>query len=241
MYIKRIKLKMPSKKKGKNYKSSDGSSDEETSNASTDVKTRSTKVETKERLKKNEPNSKRTKRADIMESKKNDPILSDILGNDDKLLFSLNALGSLQKNEKLTEKGDLLSVDDRWLFQGLRRWWSEDSRKKSANKTLIVVSATADRITKLLDEDYLARLEKEKKKDDNKSSLETPDEKHFRENCEERRRLINKYFISLNKAKAGIENSRDTYVDKFTKNTFDLSIQRAEDILNRLQKFKGTV
>ena len=256
---------MPSKKKSTiSNKNNDGfneSSDEEVSNVSnnsddpnsdafipnTTVKTRSKvsiKVVSKERLKKNEYNSKKAKCEYIMESNKNDPILSNILGNDDKLLFSLNSLGSLQKNEKLTEKGELLSVDDRWLFQGLRRWWSEDSRKKSANKTLIVISDVADRITKLLDDDYLARLEKEKKKDDSKNSkpgLETPDEKHFRERCEERRRLINKYFISLNKAKAGIENSRDTYIDKFTKNTFDLSIQKAEDILNRLQKFKGTV
>jgi len=188
-------------------------------------------------LKENRKIRKKIEYIDIMESKSVDPILSDILNNDDKILFSLNALGSLQKNEKLTEKGELLSVDDRWFLQGLRRWWSRDDRHKSANKTLIVVSAAADRITELLDSDFLS------KKEENKllNNIDTPEGKKFKETCEERRRTINKYFISLNKAKTGIENSRDTYDDKFTKNTFNLSIQRAEDILDKLQKFKGII
>lgn len=188
-------------------------------------------------LKENRKIRKKIEYIDIMESKSLDPILSDILNNDDKILFSLNALGSLQKNEKLTEKGELLSVDDRWFLQGLRRWWSRDDRHKSANKTLIVISAAADRITELLDSDFLS------KKEENKllNNIDTPEGKKFKETCEERRRTINKYFISLNKAKSGIENSRDTYDDKFTKNTFNLSIQRAEDILDKLQKFKGII
>ena len=93
----------------------------------------------------------------------NQQLLTDILNNDEKLLFSLNALGSLQKDEKLTEKDNLLTVDDRWLFQGLRRWWSEDSRKKSSNKTLIVISTVTERINKLLEEDYLDKIKEENK------------------------------------------------------------------------------
>ena len=188
-------------------------------------------------LKENKKIKEKIEYVDIMESKSLDPILSNILSNDDKILFSLNALGSLQKNEKLTEKGNLLSVDDRWFLQGLRRWWSDDNRQKSANKTLIVVSAATDRIKELLDNDFLAKIQEDKKKSSDKNIMETPEEKKFRESCEERRRTINKYFIALSNAKTGIENSRDTYDDKFTKNTFNLSIQRAEDILDKLQKF----
>ena len=180
---------------------------------------------------------------DTMESEKMDPILSEILDNDDKLLFSLNALGSLQKNEKLTEKGNLLSVDDRWVFQGLRRWWTADNKTKSSNKTLQVLTTTAVRINKLLDDDYEARLKDENKSKflNEKGTLETPEEKRFRENGEERRRLINKYFVALSQAKTGIENIRDTYTDKYTQNKFKLSIQKADDILDKLQKFKGTL
>ena len=206
-----------------------------------DISTKPSLTEGKKTLKTNKEKRKKIEYVDIMESKSADPILSDILSNDDKILFSLNALGSLQKNEKLTEKDDLLSVDDRWFFQGIRRWWSDDSRQKSASKTLIVVSAATDRISKLLNDDFLAKIKEEKKSPPGKNTMETPEEKNFRETCEERRRTINKYFIALNKAKTGIENSRDTYDDKFTKNTFNLSIQRAEDILDKLQKFKGTV
>lgn len=157
--------------------------------------------------------------------------LNDILSNDDKLLFSLNALGSLQKNEKLTEKGNLLSIDDRWLFQGIRRWWSEDSREKSSNKTLLVVSAAADRIAELLNEDYLSSQGSKNK------TAETQEEKNNKEKNEERKRILNKYNIAINKAKIGIENCRDTYDDKFTKNTLNLSIQKTEDIIDKLQKY----
>lgn len=165
----------------------------------------------------------------------NDNILTDILNNDEKLLFSLNAIGSIQKDEKLTEKDNLLTVDDRWLFQGVRRWWSEDSRKKSSNKTLIIISTVTERINTLLEEDYLDKIKEENKTKPKYDKLETPDEKKFKENRDKRRRLINKYFISLNKAKTGIENSRDTYFDNFTKNIFNLSIQKVDDILEKLK------
>ena len=99
-----------------------------------------------------------------------------------------------------------------------------------------------DRIDRLLNEDYISRLEEEKKIDKiNKLGLELPEEKQFKEKNEDRRRLINKYLISINNAKVGIENSKYTYSDKFTKNKFNLAIQKADDILNKLQKFKGTI
>lgn len=232
-----IKIKM-----GKNKELDKNNEEINTSNKETNITNKNipivlSKDKGEKILKENRKIRKKIEYIDIMESKSVDPILSDILNNDDKILFSLNALGSLQKNEKLTEKGELLSVDDRWFLQGLRRWWSRDDRHKSANKTLIVVSAASDRITELLDSDFLS------KKEENKllNNIDTPEGKKFKETCEERRRTINKYFISLNKAKSGIENSRDTYDDKFTKNTFNLSIQRAEDILDKLQKFKGII
>jgi len=177
---------------------------------------------------------------DTIESEFMDPILSEILDNDDKLLFSLNALGSLQKSEKLTEKDDLLSVDDRWIFQGLRRWWTDDNKTKSSNKTLYILTNTTIRINKLLYDDYDARLKDEKKSKilNEKETLESPEQKQFRENGEDRRRLINKYFVALNQAKTGIENIKDTYTDKYTQNKFKLSIQKADDILDKLQKFK---
>ena len=168
--------------------------------------------------------------------------MSEILGDDDKLLFNLNALGSLQKNEKIAQKGDLLSVDDRWFLQGIRRWWSDDSKVKSSSKTLLVLSSCSERVDNLLEYDYIAQLKEQNiKEHSNKTRLETPEEKEFNEKNEERRRMINKYLISISNAKSGIENSRDTYSDKFTKNKFNLAIQKADDILNKLQKFKGKI
>jgi len=159
------------------------------------------------------------------------------LDTDDKLLFSLNALGDLQKNEKLTDKEELLSVDDRWFFQGLRRWWTDDNQNKSSNKTLNVVTKTSERINKLLDDDFLAKQDENKITALSKNNPNRKDKKLIEEN-EERRRLINKYFVSLNQAKTGMENIRDTYTYKNTKNKFKLSIQKTDDILDKLLKFK---
>lgn len=164
--------------------------------------------------------------------------LSNILDTDDKLLFSLNALGDLQKNEKLTEKEELLSVDDRWFFQGLRRWWSNDNQNKSSNKTLEVINQTSIRINKLLDEDFLSQKEENKIPVLIKNNPNQKDKKLIEQN-EERRRLINKYFVALSQAKSGMENIKDTYTYKNTKNKFRLSIQKTDDILDKLQKFKG--
>ena len=99
------------------------------------------------------------------------------------------------------------------------------------------MTATQDRVKKLLNEDYADRLKTSVhvSYNDVSSSLE---EKNFKETYESRKRLINKYFISISKAKTGLENSRDTYADKNTKNAFNLSVQKAEDILNSLQTFE---
>lgn len=174
----------------------------------------------------------------IVEKKEEILNLSTILDTDDKLLFSLNALGDLQKNEKLTENEELLSIDDRWFFQGVRRWWSDDNQNKSSNKTLEVITKTSERINKLLDDDFLAKQEEDKIPVLSKNNPKQKDKKLMEQN-EERRRLINKYFVALNQAKTGMENIRDTYTYKNTKNKFKLSIQKTEDILDKLQKFKG--
>ena len=159
---------------------------------------------------------------------KRERTLSEILEEDDKILFSLQALGGVQKNEKLTENGDLISVDDRWFLQGLRRWWNDDSRERSSNKILLVVKKAEKKILELLDMDYMTREQNEKK-----VSLEY---KKQQEENDDRKKLIQKYCIALSKAKTGIENIRDTYEDKFTKNSCTLSIQKIDDIIEKIQK-----
>jgi len=141
----------------------------------------------------------------MVEEKKK--VKKKIMTDDEELLFSLNIIGSVKKDEKMISKDNLLSIDDRWPFQSVRRWWSEDTRDKSANKVLIIITKTETRMLKLLQE----------------------------ERNTEQNRLIHKYFLALSKAKTGLENCRDTYSDQFTKNKFTISIQKTEDLLNKLQ------
>ena len=144
----------------------------------------------------------------IMEKKEELKREEKIMTDDDELLFSLNIIGSIKRDEKMIQKDNLISIDNRWPFQNLRRWWSDDNREKCANNVLIIISKTEKRILELLN-------------NNNKNN--------------EQNRLINKYFIALNDTKKGLENSRETYDDQFTKNKFSLSIQKTEDLLNKLQ------
>lgn len=139
--------------------------------------------------------------------------LSDILEDDDKLLFCLDTLGNLQKNEKLTEHNGLLSVDNRYYFQSIRRWWSNDDRQKSARKTLLIITSVSKRINDL-----------------------TIDNNNMDHN---KIRLINKYYLAMIKAKIGINNIRLTYTDQFTKNIFDVSVGKIDDMLSVIEKYKN--
>jgi len=160
--------------------------------------------------------------------------LVNIIDKDTRLIFDLNALSSVQPDEKLTVINELISVDDRYYLQGFRRWWNSDSRNKSANVTLNVINNVHNRISVLLDEDYESKLYKNKNnnKNNNNNNLETTEEKKYREICEKRKKLIKKYIIALTNAKKGIENCRNTYSDNFTKNKFNISIQKIDEILN---------
>ena len=152
---------------------------------------------------------------------------------DSKLLFNLKVLGSLHKNDKLTKKGELLSVDDRWFLQGVRRWFSDDSRFRSSNHIIIILNEVTHRVDALLNDDF---TDKNNLEEDLKNiSLE---KKQFREKYEQRKRLIRQYSILLTNAKSGLENCRDTYEDNFTKNSFNLCIQKVDNILERLRTYE---
>jgi hypothetical protein len=161
--------------------------------------------------------------------------ITNNLDEDEKLLFSLQIIGSLQKNEKLTEKNGLPSVDDRY-FQLFTRWYSGDSRHVTSDKVFELSKNTYNRINVLLDEDHKAKiLEIEKNNSEKKpEKIESPEEKNFREECEDRRRLIKKYYITLSKTKQGIENLRDTYYDQFTKEKLSLALAKVDEIINKL-------
>jgi hypothetical protein len=164
--------------------------------------------------------------------------MSKILNEDEKLLFSLQVVGSLQKNEKLTAKDGLPSIDDRY-FQGLgRRWYTGDNRHKTSDGIFELSTNVLERVQALLDEDYTARLQEDKKKINvvGAETKETPEQKKFREECEDRRRTISRYFLSISKTKQEIENLRDTYDDKFTKEKLTLALSKVDETLEKLRK-----
>ena len=167
--------------------------------------------------------------------------MSEILSEDEKLLFSLQVVGSLQKNEKLMNKNGLPSVDDRY-FQGLgRRWYSGDNRHKTSDLIFQLSSDTLARVQILLEEDYRSRLQEGRQAEKKVSIIgaenkETPDQKKFRECCEDRRRTISRFFEALSKTKQGIENLRETYSDKFVKEKLSLALSKVDETLEKLRK-----
>lgn len=163
-----------------------------------------------------------------MEKKAVEEEMSLKLSDDDKLLLSLQVVGSLQKNEKLTEKNGLPSIDDRYL-QGIFRWYTGDNRLKAASRISELVEDTQKRVQALLDEEFTANTTIQ-------TSLTAQDKKRLSEECEDRRRSINRYTIAVARAKCGIENLRDTYTDNFTKEHLGLSITKLDDIAGRVER-----
>jgi hypothetical protein len=164
-----------------------------------------------------------------------DEKLSQLLDKDEKLIFSLQLIGSLKKYDKLTEKDGLPCIDDS-LFPFITRWLKGDNRQKSASNIFQVVSKTKERICELLEEDYKA---KRGILTMNRSSLESEEQKKIKEFSEDRKRLISRYFLSVSQAKEGIENHKETYhKDIFIKNKLSLAINKIEEILEKLRNFR---
>jgi hypothetical protein len=161
--------------------------------------------------------------------------MADILDDDEKMLFTLKVLGSLEKHEKLKEEDELLAVDDRWWFQGAQRWLTGDSRTKSAERIFALVTDVDKRIHELLDEEYVAKVDAKANAKAQKE-METMEEKRIRERNEWRDKRLQEFLLGLSVAKKGIENARETYdVDKTTRAKFDLTLDKLSDSLNQLR------
>lgn len=163
--------------------------------------------------------------------------MTNILDDDERLLFSLKIVGDLQKNEKLMEKNGLPSVDDRY-FQAITRWYSGDSRHKTSDMIHQLAKDTRQRVQKLLDEDFEDRLNDLQNREMNLRLKETPEQKRYREQCDDRRRTITSFFENLSKAKQGVENLKDTYNDKYIKGRLALALANIDETLEKLRKIQ---
>lgn len=179
----------------------------------------------------NEPKVKEDLK-DREETEQTTQTMSEILDEEEKLLFSLKVLGGIQKGEKLTQKNCLLTVDDRWIFQGLRRWYWDDNRDKSLDKVFCVVSESCKEVDNLLDADYLGKLEN---KVNRFTDVETTEEKKKREQREDRKQLLQRFFLGLSNAKTGVENLRETYADSFSQAKLNLILDKLNIVLGKLK------
>ena len=175
-----------------------------------------------------------------MESQKSpDPIddseikIYKSMDEDDILLFNLNTLSSIKKDQKLMERGHFLCVDDRY-FKIFRRYFTGDNRQKACLKTLEIIKKTEVRVNYLLNRNYEFNLNKTNIIEENKYC--SVEEKNIREEHEKIRSLINRYYVVLSKAQIGVQNIKQTYNENFTKNFFETSKTKIHDILNNIVK-----
>lgn len=154
--------------------------------------------------------------------------LSTILDSDEKLLFNLKILGSIQKNEKLLIRDDFLSVDDRWV-QSVRRWYDGNNRYLICDTIFQGVTSACKRVTELLDENY--KFEHPELK----QSISSYEEKKIQEDHVICRSKIQEFFLSLSHAKQGIENQRETYTDKFSQTKLNLALDKLNALVEKLK------
>jgi len=136
------------------------------------------------------------------------------MSQDDRLLFNLNVLSSLKKHDRLKCHQNLISIDDRWPFQGIYRWWSGDSKDMVTRFMFDMMSELVLRIKTLtiqprsVDED----------------------------------RVIKKFATILPQARKGVMNLKFyTYDDNLTKTKFGLILDKIDDILFELSQFDNKI
>ena len=153
--------------------------------------------------------------------------LATILDSDEKLLFNLKILGSIQKNEKLLIKDDFLSVDDRWV-QSIRRWYDGNNRYLICDTIFQGVTSSCKRVNELLDENYRFKHPAIK-------PTGSYEEKKLQEDHAICRSKIQEFFLSLSQAKQGIENQRETYTDKFSQTKLNLTLDKLNSLVEKLK------
>jgi len=124
---------------------------------------------------------------------KNEEEKEQILSFDD-VIISLRILSKLEKNDKIcVDEKKNINIDNRHLFQGLRRWFSNDDRKITILSIKLLVDNTFRIISETFENEKLG-------KNNNDSPFE-----------EENSNKIQKLCFELQSALLGLENLQHTY------------------------------
>lgn len=157
------------------------------------------------------------------------------MNQDEKLIFNLNILGTLQENDKLTQKNDLLCIDESYpLIRPISRMLYNDNRYKSANAIKYILKCVEKRVDTLVDNNYEYRCRKEycEKSIYENKSLEERKKSKIGSNTNT---LLSKYKNVLQKARQGIDAIIITYSrDKYAQNMFKMIKDKVEEIISHI-------
>ena len=134
----------------------------------------------------------------------------------DEMFLNLKILAQLQEYDKLISQ-EILEIDNRTLFQGLRRWYNEESREKTVKQIEIVF----DHIFTYIEQEVRGVGQKT-------TSNELFDQDTYQ--------LLQRFILDISNAIGGIENLRLTYREDITiRSKLTLLVDKLKIKTNRLQ------
>ena len=191
---------------------------------------------------------------EAVDTKSSDNNTEVYITKDEILLFNLKVISNINKYDKLKYDGVFISIDDRLLLQGLRRWYTGDNKNDMITIIIGLINKIDHRVKSLL-----SQMCDNKQSDTHPVSTMTGDIIGSKANVytastsdpvqsvcivendnikQSSRRILSKYIFLLTPAKRGIENLKFyTYSDNLTQNKFDLILTKIEDMLYYISKY----
>ena len=110
-------------------------------------------------------------------------------------ILNMKIIGSIQKSDKLgTNDSNILEIENRDVFQGIRRWYMGRNRGETLGNIKTVINQSFDITDKTLS-------------NERKGNTFT-NERYFNE---ENSNLLQRFLVEMNSACKGLDNLKDTY------------------------------
>lgn len=185
-------------------------------------------VKKEEMPKLSEPNSATVENKNDADDKE-DTVTSPTMKREkfeEQLLFNLNIISELKKDDKLSFCNNQFSIDDPNYMQGVTRWWYGEDRSKTLEKLNDVINETF----RYIEETYTNEM-------DNNTFGNFTNEKSKSVLYENNSERLQKFNLALNKTCSGLEKLKNTYnVDTSMTTGLNLLISKIETRLKKINE-----
>lgn len=143
-----------------------------------------------------------------MDSKNNissEKQISDTNVNDSEVIITnLKIISNLKPNDKLTLRGNILDIDKPYYYQGVHRWWNDDSRVN----TLLELEKIINKSFNIIDKIYKSEVENNLNPNEDNYYEQVSSSSYFKN---ENSQQLQCYSLELKNSIKGLQNLQMTY------------------------------